>query len=132
MSGSTTQEVRELVHRAHDLEPGERLVLLKGLVPRLVQDLGVVGFSELLLELHTKGQRFEEARTHPGEGSEQRQTPGEPIGGPTPGSQLHLEEPRDVNRPGGRTAERAYGRIQPMPSPPPSRFPTKLEWEATR
>ncbi|CAN5306580.1 hypothetical protein BH23GEM4_BH23GEM4_22810 [soil metagenome] len=60
MSGSTTQEVRELVHRAHDLEPGERLVLLKGLVPRLVQDLGVVGFSELLLELHTKGQRFEE------------------------------------------------------------------------
>lgn len=99
--------IRELVHRTDELEPGERLVFLKGLVPRLVQDLGVGGFSELLRELDTKGRRFEEARTHPGEGSEQRRTPGEAIRGPTPDGHLHLDEPRDVNRPGGREAERA-------------------------
>lgn len=99
--------IRELVHRIDDLEPGERLVLLKGLVPRLVQDLGAGGFNELLLELHTKAARFEEARTHPGEGSAQRRTPGEPLGGPTPDGHVHLNEPRDVNRPGGREAERA-------------------------
>lgn len=54
-------EIRDLVHRANDLAPGERLVLIQGLVPRLVEDLGRAGFDEFLRELRTKAVRFEEA-----------------------------------------------------------------------
>ena len=101
------EEIRELVNRADELEPGERLVLVKGLVPDLIEDLGLSGFEEFLEEIRTKGRRFEEARTHPGEGSRQRRTPGELIGGPTPEGHVHTDEDRDVNRPGGREVERA-------------------------
>jgi hypothetical protein len=104
------EEIRELVNQANDLEPGERLVLLKGLVPGLVDALGPAGFDEFLDELRTKGRRYEEARTHPGEGSAQRRAPGEVIGGPTPEGHVHTREHRDVNRPGGREAERARER----------------------
>lgn len=61
------EEIREMVHRANDLEPGERLVLLKG--------------------------------------------------------HVHLDEQRDVNRPGGREAERERGadvwnrRVEPKENP---------------
>lgn len=99
--------IRELVHQANDLKPGERLVLMKGLVPGLVDALGPSGFDEFLDELRTKGDRYQEARTHPGEGSEERRTPGEALGGPTPEGHVHLDEARDVNRSGGPVAERA-------------------------
>lgn len=99
-------ELRELVNRANELDVGERLVLLKGLVPGLLKDLGAAGFDEALGELQAKGRRYHEAVTHPGEGSRDRTTPGEALGGPIPGGHVHLDEVRDVNRPGGRIAER--------------------------
>lgn len=99
--------IRELVHRALALTPGERLVLLKGLVPGLVESLGASEFGAFLEELGTKARRYEEARTHPGEGREMRRTPGEPVGGPTPSGHRHGGEPRNPDRPGGRAAERA-------------------------
>lgn len=100
------EEIRELVNRADELEPGERLVLVKALVPDLIADLGLSGFEEFLVEIRTKGRRYEEARAHPGEGSRQRRTSGEFIGGPIPEGHVHTDEVRDVNRPGGRQAER--------------------------
>lgn len=100
------QSIRELVHRANDLQPGERLVLIKGLVPGLVDALGADGYDEFMGELRTKGERYEEARTHPGEPNQAKQTPGEPLGGPVPEGHLHLDGHRDPDRPGGREAER--------------------------
>lgn len=99
------EEIRALVHRANDLEAGERLVLLKGLVPELVEALGIAGFDEFLGELRIKVRRYEEARAHPGEGSAKRRTSGEVIGGPTPQGHVHLDDSRNVNHPGGRMAE---------------------------
>ena len=98
--------VRELVERAQALTPGERLVLVKGLVPGLVEAMGLPAFEEFVDEIRTKSRRFEEARTHPGEGHASRQTPGERVGGPTPEGHVHLDEFRDPYRQGGRAAER--------------------------
>ena len=100
------EEIRDLVHRANDLQPGERIVLLKGLVPKLLDDLGPSEFHEVLGELQAKAERFHEARTHPGAKNEEKQAPGEALGGPTPEGHIHLEGHRDTLRPGGRDAER--------------------------
>lgn len=100
------EEIRELVHRARDLDPGERLVLLKGLVPDLVDALGLERFEAFLDEVRTKARRFDEAKTHPGSGSGTRETPGEPLGGPTPEGHRTLGGHRDPHRAGGRDAER--------------------------
>jgi hypothetical protein len=107
--------IRELVHSALELSPGERLVLIKGLVPGLVEAMGLGDFERFVEEVRTKAWRFEEARTHPGEGSGMRKTPGEALGGPTPEGHAHLAGSRNPRRPGGRDAERrleaeAWGR----------------------
>lgn len=98
--------IREMMHRAAALEPGERLVLIKGLVPGLVDALGIDEFERFVDEVRTKGRRFDEARAHPGSGHDLRRTPGEALGGPTPEGHRHLEGHRDSHRPGGRDAER--------------------------
>lgn len=99
-------EIREIVHRARRLSPGERLVLVKGLVPGLVDALGIESFEAFLDEIRTKARRYEEATTHPGSGHDARETPGESLGGPTPEGHEHLDGHRDSHRPGGRDAER--------------------------
>lgn len=99
-------QIRELVHRANELQPGERIVLLKGLVPGLIEALGRTGFDELLAELAGKAERFEESRSHPGTPNARKQAPGEALGGPTPEGHVHLGDTRDTQRPGGRDAER--------------------------
>lgn len=66
------EELRDLVNQANDVEPGVRLVLLRGLVPGLLDALGPAGFDEFLDELRTNARRYDEARTHPVDGSEQR------------------------------------------------------------
>lgn len=98
--------IRTLLHEVGALRPGERLVLLKGLVPALVESLGFEETEAFLTELATKARRYEEARTHPGEGRLHRETPGERLGGPTPAGHVHLANTRDPDRPGGRAAER--------------------------
>lgn len=98
--------IRDLVHAALALSPGERLVLVKGLVPGLVQSLGIAEFEEFCAELALKGRRFEEARTHPGEGRATRVTPGELIGGPLPEGHVHVARPREPDRAGAREVER--------------------------
>ncbi|HEX7048979.1 MAG TPA: hypothetical protein VF188_02105 [Longimicrobiales bacterium] len=100
------ERIREIIHRAGALTPGERLVLVKGLVPGLVDALGVAGFEDFLAEVRVKARRFGEARAHPGMGYGTRRTPGEALGGPTPEGHLHWNGARDPHRPGGRAAER--------------------------
>ncbi|MBA2686277.1 MAG: hypothetical protein H0U66_17470 [Gemmatimonadaceae bacterium] len=99
--------IRQLVHSILELSIGERLVLIKGLVPALVTSMGVAEFDAFLAELQIKGHRFQEAIDHPGEGRALRTTPGEELGGPTPTGHAHLPFARDPDRPGGRAAERA-------------------------
>lgn len=99
--------IRQVVHNILELSLGERLVLIKGLVPELVTSMGVAEFDAFLAELQIKAHRFQEAIDHPGEGRALRTTPGEQLGGPTPTGHEHLPITRDPDRPGGRAAERA-------------------------
>jgi hypothetical protein len=98
--------IRELLHQAVALPVGERLILLKGLIPSLVDDLGEIAVEQFLSELGTKAHRYREAISHPGVGGAGRETRGETIGGPTPDGEVHVDVARDPRRPGGRALER--------------------------
>jgi len=102
------ERIRTVLSEVRGLRAGERLVLLKGIVPSLVEALGADDARSFLSEMGTKVRRYEEARTHPGEGRLRRETPGELIGGPTPAGHRHVAETRNPDRPGGRTTERAW------------------------
>ena len=99
--------IRELVHQTLELSAGERLVLIKGLVPGLVRALGIAEFEAFLSEITIKARRFQEAVDHPGEGRAFRLTQGEELGGPTPAGHDHLAIARDPDARGAREAERA-------------------------
>lgn len=97
-------EIREILERV--LEPGQRLLLIKGLIPALVDAMGLDQVEQFLDEVRVKARRYVEAETHPGIGHASRTTPGERIGGPTPEGHLRLDAARDPYRAGGRDAER--------------------------
>lgn len=99
--------IRELAHRSLALSAGERLVLIKGLVPGLVDSMGLEEFAAFLAELGIKARRYQEAIDHPGEGRARRVTPGEELGGPMPAGHDHLPRARNPDRRGAREAERA-------------------------
>ena len=69
--------IRKLVDQANALTLAERVTLVKGLIPHIADELSAQEFDGLINELRLKGERFREARQHPGEGRSQRQTPGE-------------------------------------------------------
>jgi hypothetical protein len=69
--------IRKLVDQANALTLAERVTLVKGLIPHIADQLSAQEFDGLINELRLKGERFREARDHPGEGRAQRQTPGE-------------------------------------------------------
>jgi hypothetical protein len=100
--------IRDLVRGALDLSAGERLVLIKGLVPCLVDDIGEAAFGRFLDEVRIKAQRYAEAVAHPGEGGAARCTASEPLGGPVSHGEAHLPGTRDPRRPGGRALERQW------------------------
>ena len=102
------ESIRNLVLAALALPVGERLVLMKGLVPGLVDDLGLDAFDAFLSEIRVKAQRYDEALSHPGEGAATRVTASEPLGGPTPHGEAHLVGMRNPRRPGGRALERRW------------------------
>lgn len=102
------RSIRDLVHRALALPAGERLVLIKALVPGLVEDIGLPAMEAFLDEVSVKSRRYDEARAHPGEGGATRQTASEPLGGPVPHGEAHLPGRRDPRRPGGRALERQW------------------------
>ena len=102
------ESIRNLVQAALALPPGERLVLVKGLIPGLVDDIGLDAFEKFLDEIRVKAQRYDEALSHPGEGAAHRVTASEPLGGPTPQGEAHLADTRNPRRPGGRALERRW------------------------
>ncbi|CAN5228896.1 hypothetical protein BH09GEM1_BH09GEM1_45520 [soil metagenome] len=57
--------VRELVHRSLEISVGERLVLLRGLVPGLVKAMGLAEFDAFLAQVGVKTHRVQEAVDHP-------------------------------------------------------------------
>ncbi|MDQ3698815.1 MAG: hypothetical protein M3373_12460 [Gemmatimonadota bacterium] len=69
--------IRRLVDEANALTLAERITFLKGLVPRIVDDLNEREFDGLIEDLRLKGERYREAKEHPGEGRATRQVPGE-------------------------------------------------------
>ena len=116
--------IRDLVHRIRVLSAGEQLVLIKGLIPGLVSEMGLTEFDAFLSEISIKARRFQEAVDHPGEGRDLRATPGEELGGPTPAGHLHLPTARDPSHRGAREAERVterelWARDEPKSGGPP-------------
>ena len=75
--GMDHPKIREILLAANSLTLQERLTLVKGLVPHIAQEMSAAEYEALVAELRLKGTRFFEAKTHPGEGRAQRQTPGE-------------------------------------------------------
>src|SRR5690242_9726733 len=85
--------IRTLLRRALSRSPGERLVLIKGLISGLVEDTGDEAVHACLAELGTKTQRYAEAVANPGRGGATRRTPRERLGGPVPGRDAHRHLP---------------------------------------
>jgi hypothetical protein len=69
--------IRKLVDDANRLTLAERITLIKGLVPGIANQLSAQEFEGFVADIRFKGERFYEAKTHPGEGRATRQTPGE-------------------------------------------------------
>lgn len=69
--------LRELVQRANDLPLADRIALLKALIPAVVSDMTPRDFAGLIVELRLKGERFYDARAHPGQGKRSRHVMGE-------------------------------------------------------
>jgi hypothetical protein len=70
--------LRRLVNEANEqLTLSERMTLVKALVPGIADQLDGADFFAFVEELRLKGERFLEAKTHPGAGRSTRLTPGE-------------------------------------------------------
>ncbi|MEO7963173.1 MAG: hypothetical protein ABIT38_04595 [Gemmatimonadaceae bacterium] len=61
-------ESGRVLHEVGALRSGERRVSLKGLVPGVIDALGSDETESFFSELATKARRYEEVRTHSGEG----------------------------------------------------------------
>ena len=69
--------LRELVRRAQELALGDRVTLLKALVPAVAKEMTPRDYEGLIVELRLKGERFYDAVTHPGQGQRFRHVMGE-------------------------------------------------------
>lgn len=69
--------IRELVDRAKDLSVAERVTLVKGLVPGIADELSEADYEQFATFIRLKGERYQEAKSHPGEGRAERHIPGE-------------------------------------------------------
>jgi hypothetical protein len=70
-------ELRRLVDHANRLTLAERITLVKGLVPGIADEQSPEQFAAFVEEIRLKGNRFNEAKAHPGEGRATRSVPGE-------------------------------------------------------
>ncbi|HEU4699012.1 MAG TPA: hypothetical protein VFS40_07525 [Gemmatimonadales bacterium] len=70
-------ELRRLVDAANALSVEERITLVKGLVPGIADHLSGEEYETVAAWVRLKGERFLEAKNHPGEGRATRQVPGE-------------------------------------------------------
>jgi hypothetical protein len=69
--------LRRLVTDANALTLAERITLVKGLVPGIADQLSEREYEGFIADIRIKGERFHEAKSHPGEGRAERKTLGE-------------------------------------------------------
>lgn len=69
--------IRALVEQANTLELEERITLVKGLIPAIADALTEDEYEQFVTFVRLKGERYQEAKSHPGTGRSERQTPGE-------------------------------------------------------
>ncbi|MEA2722752.1 MAG: hypothetical protein QOH59_523 [Gemmatimonadales bacterium] len=69
--------IRALVDEANTLVLEERITLVKGLIPGIAKALSEDEYEQFVTFIRLKGERYQEAKSHPGEGRAERLTPGE-------------------------------------------------------
>ena len=69
--------LRRLVTDANGLTLAERITLVKGLVPGIADQLNEHEWEGFIADIRLKGERFHEAKSHPGQGRAERRTLGE-------------------------------------------------------
>lgn len=69
--------LRSLVDQASELTLEERITLVKGLIPGIADALSEQEYEQFVTYIRLKGERFLEAKSHPGEGRAERRVPGE-------------------------------------------------------
>jgi hypothetical protein len=69
--------IRVLVEEANALVLEERITLVKGLIPGIANALSEEEYEQFVTFIQLKGERYHEAKSHPGEGRAERQIPGE-------------------------------------------------------
>lgn len=69
--------IRALVDQANLLTLEERITLVKGLVPNIANALSEEEYEQFVTFIRLKGERYLEAKSHPGEGRAGRHVPGE-------------------------------------------------------
>jgi hypothetical protein len=69
--------IRALIDQASTLALEERITLVKGLIPGIVDALSEEEYEQFVTFIRLKGERFLEAKSHPGEGRSERHVPGE-------------------------------------------------------
>ncbi|HJU65077.1 MAG TPA: hypothetical protein VJ596_05335 [Gemmatimonadaceae bacterium] len=69
--------IRRLVEQANGLTLAERITLVKGLIPGIADQLSEREYEGFVEEIRLKGERYHEAKSHPGQGRATRTVPGE-------------------------------------------------------
>jgi hypothetical protein len=69
--------LRALIDQAATLALEERVTLVKGLIPGIADALTEEEYEQFVTFIRLKGERYLEAKAHPGEGRAERQIPGE-------------------------------------------------------
>jgi hypothetical protein len=69
--------LRALIDQAGTLALEERITLVKGLIPGIADALSQEEYEQFVTFIRLKGERFLEAKAHPGEGRKGRQIPGD-------------------------------------------------------
>lgn len=69
--------LRALIDQATTLALEERVTLVKGLIPGIADALTEEEYEQFVTFIRLKGERYLEAKAHPGEGRAERQIPGE-------------------------------------------------------
>jgi hypothetical protein len=69
--------IRSLVDQANTLALEERITLVKGLIPAIANGLSEEEYERFVTFVRLKGERYHEAKSHPGTGRAGRHTPGD-------------------------------------------------------
>ena len=69
--------IRSLVDQANTLALEERITLVKGLIPGIANALSEDEYEQFVTYVRLKGERYLEAKSHPGTGRAERHIPGD-------------------------------------------------------